>query len=112
VFSKMLIVESPPLMVPISGFPSWVKSATTSCNGFKPTRKRTGDWKLPSPFPNNTDTWHDSVILQVPTARSRMPSPLKSAVTISPAPAELTKKDFGGQNVPSPLPKKIYTELL
>ena len=56
--------------------PSLSKSSTATDVGASPTGKLVAEPKLPSPFPDNTDTLSE---LLFATARSGMPSPLKSS---------------------------------
>ena len=59
-----------------SGMPSALKSSTATDLASSPTGKLVAEPKLPSPFPDNTDTLSE---LWFATARSVMPSALKSS---------------------------------
>jgi hypothetical protein len=58
------------------GLPVAVEIPPVTENGPPPTANVCWVWKLPSPLPNNTDTL---LSLRLATARSSLPSPLKSA---------------------------------
>src|SRR5579864_9096175 len=60
----------------------------------------TGDWKVPSPFPNSTEN-----VFVPPSSRSGFPSPLKSA-TASATPGN----GVPALKVPSPFPKSTTPE--
>ena len=68
----------PEFEVTRSRWPSPFKSATAMNNGVPPTGDFTGGRNVPSPFPNATET-----PLFEASARSGIPSPLKSPVAIA-----------------------------
>ncbi len=88
-----------------SSTPSPLKSATTTESGKVPAPKFRAAWKLPSPFPNSTETLLERMLA---TAKSSTPSPLKSPTATeegcSPAP-----KFRAAWKLPSPFPNNTET---
>src|SRR5712692_6322521 len=91
-----------------SGTPSPLRSPTAIEleNGFAPMSKFLGGPKLPSPWPRKTVATKEPPKLA--TARSSLPSPLKSPKA-TPYTAGFTSNVCAGPNVPSPPPNRTET---
>jgi hypothetical protein len=64
-------------------------------------------WKVPSPLPSETETLREFWLL---TARSALPSPLKSALVTEVGPDPTVTSGFAWK-LPSPLPNRTETLL-
>jgi hypothetical protein len=93
-----------------SSLPSALKSPTAIDEGnlwLSIAGDRTGDWKVPSPFPNSVTNWFSSGFTEAKPTRSVLPSLFKSAVTknIGLIPWGLLMAE-SAWNVPSPFPRR------
>ena len=75
---KIDTLLDPPLATARSCLPSPLKSPTATELGKVPAAKLVGALKLPAPSPNRIDTLFEETGLPLATARSCLPSPLKS----------------------------------
>src|SRR5207253_961977 len=83
-----------------------LKSPIATDAGFVPAAKLTAAWKVPSPFPNSTETTSENMWA---TARSGLSSPLKSP-TATKEGADPTPELTGDKvNEPSPAPNNTVT---
>ncbi len=109
--SRMLTVLSFALEAAISAVPFPSKSATATKNGKEPTGigEPLASVKVPSPLPSRTLI---VLSLALATARSCMPSPLKSPIfTASGKLPTVIGEPLAGENVPSPWPSSTITVL-
>src|SRR5215471_1093382 len=103
--SKIATVFSAAFGTARSGAPFRSKSPTATACGFEPVVKLTGLEKLPSPPPNKMLTVVPPPLRpEFAVARSRLPSPLKSAAETRHG-ASVTAKLTADWKLPSPLPK-------
>src|SRR5271166_6300927 len=95
------------LVMAKSANPSPLKSPTAICKGKKPVAYVCCDWKVPSPLPSSTLTVAARSV-ELVTARSAMPSPLKSPTATNKGPPP-TSYATGGWKLPSRLPSSTLT---
>ncbi len=112
--TKPSLVPWSALTVTRSSRPSPLTSPTASAVNPAPVPVAygTGAWKVPSPLPRRTLTSGSPEVGVSITARSSLPSPLKSPATIGPFRlAVLVVVVTSGPKVPSPLPSATPTAL-